>query len=444
MGVGFRTVDGKVYCDDFAVDEVREKVKESPFYLYSFDKLKENFEAYKSALNGQDSIIGYAVKANSNFHILRYLARLGAGAVVVSANEYRIARKAGFPAGSIVLNGNGKCAESIELAAMEGAILNIDSDFDVDRINALAEAIVNKDRAEQKEGRKVIRLLVRVNPDLDPNVHPHISTGPAKSKFGVPAHQLLSTAAKLNRGIFDIVGVHCHLGSTIRDTKVMHDAAELLITHLEELAEQGFDATIMNIGGGLGIDYEQREDTRIPTAAAMLEPILESIRRRRPSTKLIVEPGRSVVGNCGALITTVVGTKKGKKNFIVIDGSMAAMIRPALYDAYHHIEFTQKQEGPEETWDVVGPVCESADFLGKERVLPTPSSSSSSVGLIVHDAGAYGFVMGSNYNLHMRPPEYAVARDSNGEKRLVCIRKAEKLEDFLAAFPDIDEGDLPL
>ncbi|EOX97955.1 Pyridoxal-dependent decarboxylase family protein isoform 3 [Theobroma cacao] len=338
-----KSPDGFLYCEDTKVQDIMEKVEKRPFYLYSKPQITRNVEAYTEALEGlKNSIIGYAIKANNNFKILQHLKKLGCGAVLVSGNELELALRAGFDPTKCIFNGNGKILEDLIIAAQEGVFVNVDSEFDLENIVAAARIA----------GRKV-NVLLRINPDVDPQVHPYVATGNKNSKFGIRNEKLqwFLDAVKAHPNELKLVGAHCHLGSTI--TKVR----ELVLSR---------------------------------------------------NLNLIIEPGRSLIANTCCLVNHVTGVKtNGTKNFVVIDGSMAELIRPSLYDAYQHIELVSPAPPDAEvsTFDVVGPVCESADFLGKERKLPTPAKGT---GLVVHDAGAYCMSMASTYNLKMRPPEYWV------------------------------------
>jgi diaminopimelate decarboxylase len=254
-------------------------------------------------------------------------------------------------------------------------------------------------------------------------VHPHIATGVRESKFGIPGGSLpwfldfIRASAMLN-----LVGIHYHLGSTIKEVQVFREATGLIARIVESVRQDGWDLKFMNIGGGLGIEYEPGAGTPGPA------DLVSAIRDLVPEDMtLIVEPGRSIVGSAGALISRVIGVKSnGEKEFIVVDGSMAEFIRPILYGAHHRIGFIEPVAGPVKKYDIVGPVCESGDFLGKDRSLATPGDG---VGLAVFDAGAYGYVMSSNYNARMRPAEYLVDGDD-----LTLIRRAERFVDYLRLF----------
>ncbi|MCP4350659.1 MAG: diaminopimelate decarboxylase [Desulfobacterales bacterium] len=407
--------DNYLYCEKLKIKDIQEQVKESPFYLYSLKQIKENYEAYVSALDGINSMVFYALKANSNITIIKHLCNLGSGAVLVSGNELRLALAAGFDPRKIVFNGNGKTIKELIFAVQNGIMINIDSEFDFEHIQQAADKV-----------EKPVDVLIRVNPEIDADVHPYLATGISNSKFGVRNDCLDWFLSKIRESeLVNLVGVHCHLGTTIKKVEIFRDAALLMIEFFELIRQEGFDIKYLNIGGGLGIDYEKKNE--LPTQA----DLIASIREVLPDyITLIIEPGRSIVGNAGVLINRVVGVKtNGNKKFIVTDGSMAELIRPSLYEAYHHIDFIEPVGGDIKTYDIVGPICESADFLGKDRELPTPYEGT---GIAVYDTGAYCYVMSSNYNIKMRPPEYLVDGD-----KLVQIRRSENFDDYMRLF-DVD------
>lgn len=411
--MSFRFKDGYLYCENLKIKTIQDQIPESPFYLYSLTQIRENYNAYATALEGIESIIGYAIKANNNLTILKHLRELGSGAVLVSGNELRIALAAGFDPKRTVLNGNGKTIAELILAAEHGVMINIDSEFDLEHVREAA-----------KEVGKVADVLIRINPDVDPQVHAYVSTGIKNSKFGIRNERLNWFLDQIKaEPLLNLVGVHCHLGSTIKKVRIFRDATILMMEFIEKIREAGFDLRYLNIGGGLGIDYEKTGES-IPTPSHLIDSIRDVL---TDDIGLIIEPGRSIIGNSAVLVNRVTGVKtNGNKHFIVIDGSMAELIRPSLYDAYQHIDFIEPIDGEVVTYDVVGPVCESADFLGQDRALPTPHEGA---GLVVHDAGAYCYAMSSNYNLKMRPPEYLVDND-----RLIQIRRSETFEEHMRLF----------
>lgn len=399
------------------MEDLIEKVERSPFYLYSKDQITRNFEAYREALEGLDSIVGYAIKANNNLKILEHLRGLGCGAVLVSGNELRLALRAGYDPKRCIFNGNGKLLEELILAAKEGVFVNVDSEFDLENIVTAARV-----------AGKRVPVLLRINPDVDPQVHPYVATGNKNSKFGIRNEKLqwFLDAVKSHPKELELVGAHCHLGSTITKVDIFRDAADLMVNYIDQIRAQGFEMKYLNIGGGLGIDY-YHTGAVLPSPMDLINTVREQVRSR--GLTLIIEPGRSLVANTCCFVNRVTGVKtNGTKNFIVIDGSMAELIRPSLYGAYQHIELVSPppQDAATSTFDVVGPVCESSDFLGKDRELPTPPKGA---GLVVHDAGAYCMSMASTYNLKMRPPEYWV---DNGS--VVKIRHAETFEDHMKFF----------
>ncbi|MEW5302539.1 MAG: hypothetical protein WDW38_002308 [Sanguina aurantia] len=414
-GLGFYTgEDGYMYVDNMRVEDVRHQVPESPVYLYSKSRMTENFRAYQRALEGLPSLPCYAVKANNNLVIMKHLAQLGAGAVLVSGNELKLAIHAGFDPTRTVFNGNGKLPWELEFAVEQGVLINVDSEFDFQNIAAAAN----------KVGKKV-RVLLRINPDVDPEVHAYVSTGLASSKFGIRnSHiQWFLDAIKQEPNV-ELVGVHSHLGSTITKVTIFRDAALIMCDFVKMIRAEGFQLTYLNIGGGLGVDYKHAGEV-LPTPTDLINTVRDLVKDL--GLTLVIEPGRSMVATSSALVNTVTGVKtNGSKNFIVIDGSMSTLIRPSLYDAYQHIELTAPSTGPELVFDIVGPVCESADFLGKDRALPTPVAGD---GLVVHDAGAYCMAMASTYNLKMRPAEYWVE-----DGQLKKIRHQETLDDHIKLF----------
>lgn len=411
--MSFHFKDGYLYCENLKIKTIQDQIPESPFYLYSLTQITENYKAYETALEGVESIIGYAIKANNNLTILKHLRELGSGAVLVSGNELRIALAAGFNPKRTVLNGNGKTIAELIFAAEHGVMINIDSEFDLEHVREAA-----------REVDKVANVLIRINPDVDPQVHAYVSTGIKNSKFGIRNERLHWFLDQIQaEPLLNLVGVHCHLGSTIKKVRIFRDATILMMEFIEKIRDAGFDLKYLNIGGGLGIDYEKTGES-IPTPSHLIDSIRDVL---TDDIGLIIEPGRSIIGNSAVLVNRVTGVKtNGNKHFIVIDGSMAELIRPSLYDAYQHIDFIEPIDGEVVTYDVVGPVCESADFLGQDRTLPTPHEGA---GLVVHDAGAYCYAMSSNYNLKMRPPEYLVDKD-----RLIQIRRSETFEEHMRLF----------
>ncbi|EME32177.1 Diaminopimelate decarboxylase 1, chloroplastic [Galdieria sulphuraria] len=404
---------GFLWCEELKVADILENVGTSPFFLYSKSQLVSNFESYLNATKGMDAIIGYAIKANNNLSLLRILASRGSGAVLVSGGELMLAEKAGFDLHKTVLNGNGKTISEISVAVTKECLINVDSEFDLEHIIL-----------SSKQVGKRARILIRINPDIDPQVHPYISTGLANSKFGIRNTHLewFLNRIKQEQSYLDLVGVHCHLGSTIRQVKIFKDAATIMLDFVSIIRNAGFHGLqYLNIGGGLGIDYE-RQGHSIPTPEELVGSIREKVKEAQLT--LIIEPGRSIVGNTGMLISRVIGVKSnGNKEFIVVDGSMAEVIRPSLYDAFHWIGLITPNSNELSKFDVVGPICESADFLGKDRMLPRPEEGS---GIAIMDTGAYCYAMASNYNMRLKPAEILV-----DGKQWKYIRRRETFEDMM-------------
>ncbi|XP_019053047.1 PREDICTED: diaminopimelate decarboxylase 2, chloroplastic-like isoform X2 [Nelumbo nucifera] len=314
-----------LYCEGVKVQDILDSVEQRPFYLYSKPQISRNFEAYREALEGLKSIIGYAIKANNNLKILEHLRQLGCGAVLVSGNELKLALRAGFDPTRCIFNGNGKLLEDLVLAAQEGVFVNVDSEFDLNNI-VLAARIA---------GKKV-NVLLRINPDVDPQVHPYVATGNKNSKFGIRNEKLLwfLDAVKSHPNELKLVGAHCHLGSTITKVDIFTDAAILMVNYIDQIRAQGFDIQYLNIGGGLGIDYHH-SGAVLPTPMDLINTVRDLVLSR--DLNLIIEPGRSLIANTCCLVNHVIGVKtNGTKNFIVVNGSMAELIRPSLYGAYQY------------------------------------------------------------------------------------------------------------
>ncbi len=413
----FHRENGALYIERVRLSALLEAGLETPFFIYSSAQLVTDWKAYAQAVEGLDAVVGYAIKANSNPTLLRLFASFGAGAVVVSDHELRLALESGFLASRMLLHGNGKRPRDIDAALRAGILLSVDSEFDLDQINSRATAL-----------GMTARLLLRVNPDIDPQVHPYISTGLLDSKFGFAEAAIERLRARLKTlSRVEVCGLHCHLGSTLKSVQPLRDAARLLAILVRELRRDGHPIEILDMGGGLGIDYSRgRDQIALPDELTLaVRPVLDEL-----GLRLFLEPGRSLVGRAGALIGRVIGVKdNGRKHFLVTDASMAQLIRPCLYGAYHHIELLDESvAGPISGFDVVGPICESGDFLGQGRPLKTPRPGD---GLIVYDAGAYGFAMSSRYNLHLGCAEYLVDGDS-----LRRVRTAETFDDLSRHFAD--------
>ncbi|MFN3879929.1 MAG: diaminopimelate decarboxylase [Nitrincola lacisaponensis] len=405
----FEYRDGVLFCEEVSLAQVAE-TQGTPAYVYSREAIERAYMAYANALNGRDALICYAVKANSNIALLNLLARLGAGFDIVSLGELeRVLRAGGDPA-KVVFSGVGKQSAEIRRALELGIFcFNIESDAELDRVNDVA-----------LEAGQVARVSFRVNPDVDAGTHPYISTGLKENKFGIDIDQaeaVYRRAAALP-GV-EVVGMDCHIGSQLTEISPFLDALDRLLALIDRLAAQGIVIHHLDLGGGLGVCYT---DETPPSAEAFVEAMLERI-GDRPLT-LIFEPGRSIVANAGVLLTRVEFLKQtGEKHFAIIDAAMNDLIRPSLYSAYQEIIPVQLNDDvPSRRWDLVGPVCETGDFLGKDRELRLQAGDL----LAVCSAGAYGFVMASNYNSRPRPVELMV-----DDEQVYVIREREKISDLM-------------
>lgn len=377
----------------------------TPCYVYSRKALTEAYNAYRDTLTGRNALICYAVKANSNLAILNLFAHLGAGFDIVSGGELSRVLAAGGNAKKIVFSGVGKSREEIAAALQAGIkCFNIESAAELDRINTLAGEL----------GLKA-PISFRVNPDVDPKTHPYISTGLKTSKFGIAYEEALPLyrrAAALPN--IHITGIDCHIGSQLLDPAPAIEAAQKIISLIDMLAAVGIRLDHIDLGGGMGIRYR---DEAVPTAAEYLAPILRVLDGRKET--LLLEPGRSLVGNAGLLLTRVEILKHGNEHdFAIIDAAMNDLMRPALYDAWHDIVPVAARTEPPRLCEVVGPVCESGDFLGHDRMLALREGDL----LAILSAGAYGMTMSSNYNSRPRAAEVMV-----DGKQLHLVRKREQI-----------------
>jgi diaminopimelate decarboxylase len=382
----------------------------TPFYVYSRATLERHFRVFDDAFKGVDHMVCFAVKANSNLSVLRLFAGLGGGADVVSGGELFRVLKAGVPPGKIVYAGVGKTVAEIEFALNSGILMfNIESTEELEAVDEAAGRLGVKARA-----------ALRINPDVDARTHPYISTGLKKNKFGIPienAENEYRQAAAL--GNIDVVGIHQHIGSQLTEVEPFVDALEKTVGLVRKLNADGFNIRYINIGGGLGIKYLDEEPPAPSELAEALRPVFEG-----SGCTLIFEPGRVLVGNAGSLVTKVLYRKSTEvKNFVVVDAGMNDLIRPTLYDAYHDVRHVTPHDGESYTADIVGPICETGDFLARERVMVIPERGDL---LAVMSAGAYGFTMSSNYNSRPRTPEILVDGD---EYR--TIRKREEMDDLV-------------
>lgn len=405
----FNYRDDHLFCEEVPVETIAREAG-TPFYLYSHRTLRHHFRIFDSAFAEVPHIVCFAVKANSNTAILRIFVREGGGVDLVSGGELYRALKAGADPGKIVYSGVGKREDEIDFALRTGILLfNVESDQELEKINARAQILGVR-----------AGIGLRVNPDVDPQTHPHISTGLRENKFGINVEASLAAyrrAAGLKH--LDIKGVSCHIGSQVTKLSPFLDALARLKELILQLRKEGIAIRYLDLGGGLGITYD-RESPPHPSEYA--RSIIDAAREM--DCTFIFEPGRVIVGNAGILVTRVLYTKENEgKKFIIVDAGMNDLVRPSLYGSFHHIQPVIRRKGGEITADVVGPICESGDFLAKGRKLPAFEQGEL---LAAMSAGAYGFSMSSNYNSRPRVPEILVRDD-----RWYVIRKRETWEDLI-------------
>jgi diaminopimelate decarboxylase len=383
-----------------AIERIAKEVG-TPCYVYSHATLSRHYRAFDGAFQSVPHIVAFAMKANSNLAILRLMAKEGSGADIVSGGELYRALKAGIPPSKIVFAGVGKSRDELRYALETDILMfNVESSPELRALDEVAAEV----------GRKA-RVALRVNPDIDPKTHPYISTGLKKSKFGFSADRVLDEY-KLASSLphIDVVGVHAHIGSQLTEVAPFVDALKKVLDLVETIKAHGASIRYVNIGGGLGITYSDEVPPLPQEFATALSPLIRDLK-----CVLIMEPGRVIVGNAGILVTRVLYRKEGDaKRFVIVDAAMNDLIRPSLYGAYHEIKPVRELPGAGQvTVDVVGPVCESGDFLAKDRTMPEVRPGDL---LAVMSAGAYGFTMASNYNSRPRVPEVLV---NDGELHVV-------------------------
>jgi diaminopimelate decarboxylase len=413
---GFSERGGQWYAEDVSLASLAEQYG-TPLYIYSKRAITEAYQAYDracvDAAGKRRARIHFAMKANSNLAVLDCLRRLGAGFDLVSGGELARALAVGAEPSSLVFAGVGKSATEIAAALKAGVkCINVESIPELHQINHIAS---------QQGCRAPISL--RVNPDVDAQTHPYISTGLKDNKFGIAYHEVLKTyreAALLSH--IDVVGIDCHIGSQITSIAPYLDAVDKVLDLVVHLKKEGIVIHHLDLGGGLGISYGAETP---PDITEFTNALLNHVAKRGfAHLDVVLEPGRSLVGNAGVLLTRVEYLKPGaEKNFCIVDAAMTELMRPALYEAYHAIVPIQAKELPPQTYDVVGPVCESGDWLGRDRALAIAEGDY----LAILSAGAYGFVMSSNYNTRPRPAEIMV----DGNKAYV-IRDRENVSDLFA------------
>jgi len=397
-----------LYFDDYNLLDVA-LINKTPFYLYSQNKIVENFRDYERAFSENNHLICYSVKANSNLKILSILAELGSGFDIVSGGELHRVLEIGGDPSKIVFSGVGKTEDEIRFAISKNILcFNVESFEELKTINSLAI-----------EMKKIANISIRVNPSIDIKTHPYIATGMKDNKFGVDEKEIVSlyTEASLCKGL-KITGIDFHIGSQITEISPYKEALEKVCKIIKKLSEKNIKVGHIDIGGGLGILYSNE---KLPSKVNFINSITKIIKPF--GLKILIEPGRSIVGNAGILISKVLYTKTTPtKNFAIVDAGMNDLLRPPLYNAYHNIKEVFKSEIDPLVYDVVGPVCESSDFLGKERSL----SLSSGDFIAVENVGAYGYVLASNYNTRLKPAEFIII-----DKKISLIREAETINQVL-------------
>jgi diaminopimelate decarboxylase len=388
----FNYHDDQLYCEDVALRDLVAAVG-TPCYVYSQATLQHHFSIFDQAFESVPHLTCFALKANSNLAVINLFGRLGGGADIVSGGELFRALKAGIPAERIVYSGVGKSLTEIDYALKSEILMfNIESAQELEAINARAALL-----------GCTARIALRVNPDVDPKTHPYISTGMKKAKFGIDIDSAIEEYRRAQTlSHVEILGVSCHIGSQLTDVSPFVDALRRLRVLIGRLKEHAITIRYLDFGGGLGITYNQEEP---PHPRQYAENILQELGDLEVT--LIFEPGRVIVGNAGILVTRVLYTKSTpSKNFVIVDAAMNDLVRPSLYDSYHHIQpLSLAASTAAQVVDVVGPICESGDFLARDRVLPLVQPGDH---LAVMSAGAYGFTMASNYNSRPRPAEVLV------------------------------------
>jgi len=406
----FQYRNGRLCAEDVDLTAIAEQVG-TPCYVYSRATFERHWRAFDAVFAGHDHLVCYAVKANSNLAVLNLLARLGSGFDIVSGGELERVLVAGGDAGKVVFSGVGKLEWEMRRALEAGIrCFNVESEAELEMLNRVAGDM----------GRRA-PISLRVNPDVDAQTHPYISTGLKENKFGIDINAVEAVyrhaAAMAN---IEVLGVDCHIGSQLCEVAPFVDALDRLLALIDRLTEQGIHLRHVDVGGGLGIAYNGEAP---PSPADYAEAILAPLRER--GLEIVMEPGRAIAGNAGVLLTRVSYLKPGaEKHFAIIDAAMNDLMRPALYQAWQAIvPVVPRSEGKPRIYDVVGPVCETGDFLGKDRELTIEAGDL----LAVRSAGAYGFTMSSNYNTRPRAAEVMV----DGEQVHV-VRQRERLEDLWA------------
>ena len=401
----FTRIDGSLHAEQVSLSELANQYG-TPAYVYSRATIERHWHAFHDALGNHPHLICYAVKANANLAVLNVMARLGSGFDIVSVGELERVLAAGGEADKIVFSGVGKRADEIERALEAGIrCFNIESDAELQRISQIASA-----------NGKIASISIRVNPDVDAQTHPYISTGLKSNKFGIAIETALETYQRAaDMPGIAISGLDCHIGSQLTELLPFVDALDRVLGLAERLKTAGIAIHHLDLGGGLGIPYRDETPPQpAEYAAALLERLKET------GYEILLEPGRAIMGNAGVMLTTVEYLKHGaEKNFAIVDAAMNDLLRPSLYGAWQKIESVVQRDGQSTAYDIVGPICETGDFLGKERSLVIEAGDV----LCVRSAGAYGFSMASNYNARPRAIELMV---DGGKAYIVREREAPR------------------
>ena len=409
---GFSYREHRLHCEDVALDTLALRYG-TPLYVYSRGAIESAYAAYASALKNRSALVCYAVKANSNLAVLDVLAKRGAGFDIVSGGELARVLAAGGDANRVVFSGVGKSEAEIETALQAGvACFNVESSPELDRIDSTAQRL-----------RKCARVALRVNPDIDAKTHPYISTGLKSNKFGVAyADALALCRAVIDKPALQLVGLGCHIGSQITEIAPYVEAAERLLDLVDAIEREKISIEHIDLGGGLGIRYH---DESPPPIVELIAALLQRLDARGHRDKTVIcEPGRSIVGNAGVLLMRVEYLKPGEsKNFAIVDAAMNDLIRPAMYDAWMNVIPVAPRSGAKTRYDIVGPVCESADWLARDREMALQPGDL----LAITGAGAYAMAMSSNYNSRPRPAEVMV-----DGMRSHCVRERETTRGLFA------------
>ena len=405
---GINRKNGELYLDDISLSDLAISYG-TPSYVYSSSLIRNNFLEYKDSIRIDDKVC-FAVKSNSNTNILKLLSSMGSGFDVVSGNELKRCLVAGADPKNIVFSGVGKTKEEIKLALEKGIFsINIESESELERVIQVVE-----------ETNKKANCAIRINPDISAESHPYIETGLRSSKFGVTKKIALTMSRRIQEiENVNLIGLACHIGSQITKPELILDSLEHLINLAKEINKESKDISFLDIGGGLGITYkdEERANTK-----DIINRVIDRIKHL--DFVLVVEPGRSIIGNAGILLSQVEYIKETETtNFAIVDAGMNDLMRPSLYSSWHDVTAVKQTDTQEKTYELVGPVCESADSLAKDRILKIKEGSI----VAIHDVGAYGYAMASNYNSRLKPPEILV----DGSK-VSLIKKRESFEELIS------------